>query len=57
MKINIGNNNNINKSTIGNNNKFEKEKSNFKKIILNLLITVFGGLIIGYLVYMFGWNS
>lgn len=57
MGINIGNNNKIKKSTIGNNNKYEKEEWNFKKIILDLIIAVFGGLIVGYLIYTLGWNK
>ena len=60
MAINIGNNNEINESIIGNGNKKEKNKSKeniFIKVIAELLIAVIGGLIVGYFIYKFGWNK
>ena len=42
MGINIGNNNKIKKTIIGNKNSQKKEAS---------------GLIVGYLIYKFGWNK
>ena len=57
MGINIGNNNEISKTIIGNNNKKEQEKNKFIKIIIELIITVIGGLIVGYFIYKFGWNK
>lgn len=56
MGINIGNNNKIKNSVIGN-NKIEQEKSSFSKILISLLITIIAGLIVGYCIYKFGWNS
>ena len=57
MGINIGNNNEISKTIIGNNNKKAQEKNKFIKIIIELIITVIGGLIVGYFIYKFGWNK
>ena len=60
MAINIGNNNEINESIIGNGNKKVKNKSKeniFIKVIAELLIAVIGGLIVGYFIYKFGWNK
>lgn len=53
MGINIGNNNKIKNSVIGN-NKIEQEKSSFSKILISLLITIIAGLIVGYCIYKFG---
>lgn len=57
MKINIGNNNEIKKSVIGNNNKINEEKKSFFKIIIEILISIVAGLIVGYCIYKFGWNK
>lgn len=57
MKINIGDNNKIKESIIGNGNKKKAEENKFVKIILELIITVIGGLIVGYCIYKFGWNK
>ena len=55
MKINIENNNKINKSIIGsNNNNKDKEKNN---IIIKIIIEIAIGLLIAFLVYKFGWNK
>lgn len=52
--INIGNNNNINNSTIGNNNnKNEKPKDNHW---VSILISIITGLIVAGIVYFLGWN-
>lgn len=57
MGINIGDNNKIKKSVIGNNNKIGQEKSSINKTLISLLITIIGGLIVGYCIYKFGWNK
>lgn len=57
MGINIGNNNKIKKTIIGNKNSQKKEASNFIKITIELLIAVISGLIVGYFIYKFGWNK
>ena len=58
MEIKIGDNNKIRKSIIGNNNKKEETKENkFLTTIVELLIAVSGGLIVGYFVFKFGWNK
>ena len=57
MGINIGNNNKIKNSVIGNSNKIEQEKNSIGKILISLLITIIAGLIVGYCIYKFGWNK
>ena len=55
MRINIGNDNKIKKSIIGNNNNNkDKEKSN---IIIKIIIEIAIGLLIAFLVYKLGWNK
>lgn len=54
MKINIGNNNKIKNSTIGNNNNNNKEKDNK---IVKIIIEISIGLLIAFLAYKFGWNK
>lgn len=56
MAINIGNNNKITNSTIGNSNNKKKEGNKLNKLVIELLITVVGGLIVAYCIYKFGWN-
>lgn len=46
MNINIGNNNKIERSTIGNNNTKQDEKSTAKEIIIAIIATVAGGIIL-----------
>ena len=53
--INIGNNNKINKSIIGNNNKTEISKDN-KFILKNIIIPIIVGLIIAGIVFLLKWN-
>lgn len=57
MGINIGDNNKINKSVIGNNNDKEQKESKLLKIVLELLIGTTVGLIVGFCIYKFGWNK
>ena len=57
MGINIGDNNKIKKSVIGDNNKIGQEKSSINKTLISLLLTIIGGLIVGYCIYKFGWNK
>ncbi len=56
MGINIGNNNKINNTTIGNNNTPKQGDNKPLKIFLEVLVAVISGLIVGYLIYKFGWN-
>lgn len=56
MGINIGDNNKIIKSTIGNNGKKSRENSLFR-IIIEIIIGIIVGLIVGFCVYKFGWNK
>lgn len=56
MAINIGNNNKITNSTIGNSNNKKKNGNKLNKLVIELLITVVGGLIVAYCIYKFGWN-
>ncbi len=56
MGVNIGNNNKIKNSTIGNNNTQKQEENKKLKIFLEVLVAVASGLIVGYLIYKFGWN-
>ena len=53
--INIGNNNKINKSIIGNNNKTESTNDN-KFILKNIIIQIIVGLIIAGIVFLLKWN-
>lgn len=53
--INIGNNNKINKSIIGNNNKTENPKDS-KFILKNIIIPIIVGLIIAGIVFLLKWN-
>lgn len=53
--INIGNNNKINKSIIGNNNKIETPKDN-KFILKNIIIPIIVGLIVAGIVFLLKWN-
>ncbi|MBP3595846.1 MAG: hypothetical protein J6J60_00370 [Clostridia bacterium] len=57
MGINIGDNNKINKSVIGNNNDKEQKENKLLKIVLELLIGIAVGLIVGFCIYKFGWNK
>lgn len=60
MGINIGNNNKIEESIIGNNNTTnnkEQGKNALIKLIIELSIAIVGGLIVAYVVYKFGWNK
>ena len=58
MEIKIGDNNKINKSIIGNNNHEKEEKEiNLSKTILELLIGIATGLVVGFCIYRFGWNK
>ena len=57
MEINMGDNNKINKSIIGNNNKKEKEDNKILKIALEIIIGIIAGLIVGFCIYKFGWNK
>lgn len=52
--INIGNNNKINKSTIGNNNL--KKRNNKSFILTNIIIPITVGLIIAGIVFLLKWN-
>lgn len=56
MRINIGNNNKIKGSIIGNDNTQIKEKEKDSKIAIELIIAVISGLIVAFLIYIFGWN-
>ena len=56
MGINIGNNNKIKNSTIGSNNIQNQEENKKFKIFLEILLSVASGLIVGYLIYKFGWS-
>ena len=53
MKINIGNNNKIKNSTIGNNNNNKEKDNKIVKIIIEISI----GLLVAFLAYKFGWNK
>lgn len=53
--INIGNNNKINKSIIGNNNKIEAPKDN-KFVLKNIIVPIIVGLIIAGIVFLLKWN-
>ncbi len=53
--INTGNNNKINKSIIGNNNKTESTNDN-KFILKNIIIPIIVGLIIAGIVFLLKWN-
>ncbi|CCZ57769.1 unknown [Clostridium sp. CAG:762] len=53
--IKIGNNNKINKSIIGSDNKIEKEKDK-KYILTNIIIPIIVGLIIAGIVFLLKWN-
>lgn len=57
MRINIGNNNEIKKSVIGNNNKIHEERKSFFKKIIEIIISIIVGLVVGYCIYKFGWNK
>ena len=46
MSISIGRTNKINRSTIGNNNTEQKDKSIIKEIIIAIIATVIGGIIL-----------
>lgn len=54
MRINIGNNNKIKNSIIGNNNNNSKEKDN--KIVM-IIIEIAIGLLVAFIVYKLGWNK
>lgn len=53
--INIGNNNKINKSIIGNNNKIESPKDN-KFVLKNIIVPIIVGLVIAGIVFLLKWN-
>ena len=53
--INIGNNNKINKSIIGNNNKTESPKDS-KFVLKNIIIQIIVGLIIAGIVFLLKLN-
>lgn len=57
MKINIGNNNNIENSTIGNNNNASKKDNKALKIIIEIIIGIIIALINAYIIYKLGWNK
>ncbi|MGP1608940.1 MAG: hypothetical protein ACTTGJ_03750 [Clostridium sp.] len=57
MRINIGDNNKINKSIIGSNNQRKKEENKLFKIFIEVLIGLLVGLIVAFFVYRFGWNK
>lgn len=63
MKIDIGNNNNINNSTIGCNNDNNVTNDDNKKDhkALKILIEIFIGIVValisGYIIYKLGWNK
>lgn len=46
MSINVGNNNKIKQSIIGNNNAKQNEKGIAKEIIIAIVATVIGGIIL-----------
>lgn len=54
MKVNIGNNNKINKNVIGSNNSIKTEKK--ENIFVTILITTLTGIVIAGIVYYLGWN-
>ena len=57
MKINIGDNNKIEKSNIGqNNSKNDCGNDNFRKIVMEIVVGVLIAAISGYILFMFGWN-
>lgn len=56
MGINIGSNNKVKKSVIGNNNKIHNKKKTVLEKILEIVISIIVGLIVGYCIYKFGWN-
>ena len=57
MKINIGNNNEIKKSNIGQKNSNKNlEGNNFLKIILEIIIGVLITVIGGYILFILKWN-
>lgn len=56
MKINIGNNNKIKQSTIGNNNNKEDEMK-LSKVIVEVIIGLIVGLVVEFCIYKFGWNK
>lgn len=55
MGIKIGNNNKINNSIIENNNQ-EKEEKTFCKMLIEIVVAIISGLIVGYIIYKFDWN-
>ena len=55
MKIDIGDNNKIENSNIGKNNKQQSNKK-LVEIIISIIITIVTGVIIAYIVYKLGWN-
>ena len=56
MKINIGNNNKIKNTIIGNNNNASKKNNKVFKIILDIIIGIIITLVSAYIIYKLGWN-
>lgn len=56
MAINIGNNNKIKEAIIGSGNIINKEEHKITKVIVELLITIIGGLIVAFCIFIFHWN-
>ena len=57
MKINIGNNNKIKNTIIGNNNNASKKNNKVFKIILDIIIGIIIALVSAYIIYKLGWNK
>lgn len=55
MQVNLGNNNKINKSTIGNNNVSHgtNNDSLIKDIVVGIFVTVIGGIILAFVMSLF----
>lgn len=60
MGVNIGNNNKIKNSIIGNDNNKglpnESPKSSIFKIAIEVIIGIVVGIAVGFIIYKFGWN-
>lgn len=60
MGINIGNNNKIKNSIVGNNNNKElsngSQKSSVFNIAVEVIIGIIVGIAVGFIIYKFGWN-
>ena len=52
MGINIGDNNNIKKSVIGNDNRTEKKDD----ILVTIIISIVAGVIVAGIAFYLGWN-